>query len=609
MDIRHLAAVLLFSLQAFAHATADAPGDILFRDGAESGFHCTLATPGEVTMNLRSARVQPMFRLDGRNFPAQSAHSASFHLIPRDGEPIPLGFSSEASPAAVRVLAGVYDVEYRWVAGSLVPRNHAARVLHGVLLDRDQTLEINVPSQTLSGDLTLNGAGFPAAGATLSLKSLHRLGQVPLGSSPISSYSVRLIPGVYQLHYLSQPRAWASMPANLNAHWGRFEIEPRRSTLDLDLPMVNPLFHFRFDGVQAFGLAAESGRISLRTANGDQVGLGETHEQTAQRRLIPGTYDVHYEWISGSAIAPANTDRRVYSRRSIGDGQHVIDIPTVVVQGELQFNGVRAPDVNSESGRVDLHDRVTGSATPLGWTRYGRYELRIIPGHYDLGYVSIAGTAIAPRNANALFEAGRPMLVEASGPINLVSDWIDTRLTVNGQSFPAFAVESVMLWIRSDKDREPVLVGATNWAGGNGGVRLLRAEYMPIIASVSGAALAPVNTFARLPGRFHSPSPSPGVQTLDLRTAEFQFRFTHNGAPLPGGTSHVARFELRHQQDSVDLGDSLAPSWPRRILTNAETGSDHRGGTLYYSRISGIGPNLPQNTDSPAGCVIFGGDN
>jgi hypothetical protein len=191
MDIRHLAALLLISLSALAHAQAAAPGDILFQDGAESGLLCTLATPGEVTMDLRSLRVQPVFRLDGRSFPAQSAHSASFHLIPQEGEPIPLGFSDEPSPAAVRVLAGVYDVEYRWVAGSLVPRNHAARVLHGVLLDRDTTLHIDVPSQTLSGDLLLNGTGFPIAGATLSLKRNESCKTTPICLRRLSTVTAR----------------------------------------------------------------------------------------------------------------------------------------------------------------------------------------------------------------------------------------------------------------------------------------------------------------------------------------------------------------------------------------------------------------------------------
>lgn len=610
MDIRHLAALLLISLSALAHAQAAAPGDILFQDGAESGLLCTLATPGEVTMDLRSLRVQPVFRLDGRSFPAQSAHSASFHLIPQEGEPIPLGFSNEPSPAAVRVLAGVYDVEYRWVAGSLVPRNHAARVLHGVLLDRDTTLQIDVPSQTLSGDLLLNGTGFPIAGATLSLKSLHRLGEVPLGSTPISSYSVRLIPGAYQLHYVSRPQAWASMPANRNAHWGRFEIEPRRDTLDLDLPMVNPLFQFRFNGMLASDAPTESGLISLQTTDGDSIDLGETNEQFVQRRLIEGSYNVHYDWIRGSVFAPSNRDTRVGSRRLIDAGQHIIDIPTLWVQGEFQFNGEQAPDLQSEQGRIHLRSRVTRSEWMLGTTLEGQYARLIILGTYDVLYEGLSGSALAPQNTRTLIDSGRPFLHGAPGAINIVSTPVDFELTVDSQRFLPVVAESVLMRLISNLDESPIWAGTTHASsGGLSRLQLLHGSYTPIVSSISGFAMAPVNTFARLPGRFVSPPPGPGVQVFDLRTAQFTFRFTHNGAPLPSGASDVAGFELRHREDSVDLGNSLEAPWPRRLLTNAETDPDQRGGTLYYTRLSGVGPNLPRNTGSPAGCVIFSGGN
>jgi hypothetical protein len=607
MKTRHFYAVaLLISLLASAAKLQATPGEQLFRDGMESGLSCTLAAPGTVNVDLRSARVQPVFRLDGRNFPAQSAHSASFHLIPREGEPIPLGFSSELAPAAVRVLAGVYDVEYRWVAGTSVPRNHAARVMNGVLLDRDRTLLIDVPSQTLSGNLHLNGAGFPIAGAQLSLKSVHRLGEVSLGPTPISGYSVRLIPGVYQLHYLSRPQAWASMPANRNARWGRFEIEPRVDTLDLDLPMVNALFHFRFNGVLASDASTEWGLISLHTRDGDTLDLGQTNQQTVLRRVVPGTYDVHYDWGRGSIIAPANRDTRVSSRRLIDAGQHIINIPTLRVEGEIQFNGVQAPALNSEQGRIYFRSRVTGSESWLAATQEGGYTQLIIPGTYDLVYEGLGGTAVAPQNAHTLIETARPMLHGAPGTINIVSSSIDFELTVDGQHFLPVVSESILMRLLSDNDSTAIWAGATHGiSGGLSRLRLLHGSYTPIVSSISGSVMAPVNTFAKLPGRFLSPPPGAGVQTFDLRTAAFEFRFTQNGAPLPSGAFNVAGFELRHYEDSVDLGNSLDAPWPRRLLTNAETGPDGRASTLYYSRLSGSGPNLPLNVGSPAGCIVL----
>jgi hypothetical protein len=607
MDIRHLAALLLISLPALAHGSA--PGDIQFRDGAESGLLCTQATPGEVTMDLRSLRVQPVFRLDGRSFPAQSAHSASFHLIPQEGEPIPLGFSDEPSPAAVRVLAGVYDVEYRWVAGSLVPRNHAARVLHGVLLDRDTTLRIDVPSQTLSGDLLLNGTGFPIAGATLSLKSLHRLGEVPLGSTPISSYSLRLIPGAYQLHYVSRPQAWASMPANRNAHWGRFEIEPRRDTLDLDLPSISARFLFRFDGAQAPAVGSENGAVSLRTAEGDRIDLGQTRQLSTGWNIVPGNYDVHYEGLTGAEVAPANRDTRVASARSFVADQHIIDIPTVQVEGRFQFNGLPSPDLGSESGEVHLRDRHTGVEVLLGLTRNGNFVRRVIPGHYDLVYRRIAGAELAPQNPSAVIERARPLLQADAGSIDIRSERLDFQLTLDGLPFLQFPPESMLMRLRSDDDLEPIWAGSTGSNGGLGSLRLLAGSYTPLVSRIAGAELVPDNSLAAIEGRFSNPQAGPALQQIDVRTGEFQIAFTHNGIALPSSSVDVAGFQLRHVDDLIDIGDSQQSPRRWRLVTNAEAGPDQRGGTLYYTRLSGVGPNLPRNTGSPAGCVIFSGGN
>ncbi len=156
------------------------------RSGFEGGLTCTMAALPTLTIDVCSALVQPVFRLNGVPFDLDPMQSGAFFLVPPVGQPVLLGSSFSPPSAGVRVVTGVYDVEYCWRAGDRVPSNTVARVLQNVLIAGDSTLVVDVPSTSLRGNFTMNGAAFPqtdaTAAAALSLSAIHGLGRVVLGN-------------------------------------------------------------------------------------------------------------------------------------------------------------------------------------------------------------------------------------------------------------------------------------------------------------------------------------------------------------------------------------------------------------------------------------------
>lgn len=578
-------------------------GESVFASGFEGGLACTTLSGGPVQIVIPSVVVTPAFLLNGRPFSASPLESATFFLIPAEGEPIALGTSFD--PAPVRVLAGVYDVEYRWRSGTTVPRNVAARVMQAVPIAASTTLVVDVPSQHVAGNLTLDGAPFPQAGSNLFLQGIHGLGRVGLGATPQPDYSVELIPGAYRLGYESISTA-LFLPANRRALRGRYDIDPGVQLLDLDLPSVAATFQFRFDNVLAPPSALENGAVSLRTADGDRIDLGQTRQQNVGWRLVPGRYDVYYERLTGAAVAPANGETRFIADRTIAAGGTVIDVPTVAIEGPVLVNGAPASASAVEFGLLHLRDRLTGDDTLLGASNNQEYARRIIPGTYDLVFEYQAGAGLVPRNARAVFQYGRSLLSSGNQPLDIPMATAQLTMTLDGAAFPASQLENARILMRSPADDVDIFGPATQSLGtGAFDWELLPGAYAPLLARILGSALIPANARARIASAYVFPPPTPGVQSVDVRTGAFDIELRNNAVAFGNNLVNVAAFELRHFDDVVSLGRTNQDVGERILVRNVEPLADGRHGTVYYTWLAGTGTTIPRNIGSPAACVVF----
>ena len=602
------AALLLLTLGL--SVGANAVGEQIFSDGSEGGLDCALSPPANNIVNVRSSLVQPVFRLNGGPFPAIPAQSARFFLVPREGGWIELG-SSDATAPQVRVLDGVYDVMYRWHAGTQVPRNFDARVMQNVLVAGDRQLLIDVPSTLLQGNLTMNGAPFPQlgpAGGFLSLRSVYGLGGLPLASTNASNYTVRLIPGSYRLRYAA-PGTPSAIPANQSALLDRINIEPA-STVQrhFDIPAVITQFVFRVDGLPPPSSALEYGKLSLRTADGDRVDLAESRSQALTLRLIPGRYDAWWEWMAGSQV-PANADSMFAPGVDIAAGIVFLDVPSREFAGDFLVNGAAAPGMIVESGKVWMRDPHSGADVFLGGTDFGLFNRRLIPGVYDLLYSVVSGSGIVPANNEVAFERGRLVTALPAADVDVPSVLLAWNLTLNGGPFPADVIESGRIAVRSPDDLQSVDLGSTDFLGGAQGQgsvrRLVPGSYRPSYSLFSGSSFVPANSNATLDDTFEVVAGGGPMQTIDVRVGLWNFLFRNNGVAFAVDPARRASFALRHRDDSVFWGTTDLPSGPRRLISNVLPLDDGRTATVHYTWLAGGPAEMPRNVDTPVSCHVL----
>jgi len=584
---------------------AAAVGEQILADSLEGGLTCRDVAPSTVVVDVRSSVVRPVFRLNGAPFGSVPAQSATFFLVPPEGEPVLLGTTFDPPPNGVRVVNGVYDVVYRWRAGDQMPRNLDARVLDNVLIAGDRDLVVDVPSALLRGNLTMNGAPFPQNGvnaATLSLVGVHALGSVALGSSNDSNFVVRLIPGAYTFRYRSNGIG-GPIPANQDALRETYTIEPDTAALNFDTPAVLTLFGFTIGGASPPGTILENGRISLRTKDGDRINLGESRFQGLTQRVIPSTYDVYWEGLTGSAVAPANPDSRFLRNRAIGAGVESLNVPTVVVAGDFLVDGDPAPASPLENGQVWFRDLLTGAEVLLGNTSSGSFQRRVIPQSYDLVYESITGSGIVPANSRVIFEYGRSASAQPNADIDVAVDLVNWQLTLNGSAFPGAGTEVGRIRTRSADDLEDTLLGDTNFNTG-GSRRLAPGDYFPIYGKLQGA-LVPDNNRAMLAQTFVAGPGGAGTQVIDVQAGDFGFTFRNNGSAFPIDPARNASVALVHREDTISLGTTSNPISARTLIANVLPLDDGRTATVHYTWLAGDLTQMPQNLDHPVACYVL----
>jgi hypothetical protein len=597
--IRFLTLVFMLNGQAF--------GELIFRDGVE-GLACTLAPRvGPIVMNVRSVLLTPEFRLNGAAFPNDLANSATFELLPREGgAPIILGLSSSPGQP-VRILTGLYDVYYRWRAGNGVPRNNRALVQQSVLIEQTQTLLINVPSTTLRGNLSLNGAPFPLGGATaasLVLDSVYGLGRVPLGSSDSRTYVTQLIPGSYRLRYLSAGTN-RNLPANQSALLERVDIDITTMAHDFNVNATSVVFNFALNGAAFPDSSVENGRISLRSVDDDRVELGFSRDQARAALVIDGIYNAHWQAIAGSNV-PANVDSPFALNLAIGAANtQLLDVRTQIITGNFLVNGAPAPLSVLENARIYLADALGNGEILLGETRFGEFNRTLIPGRYNLIYRRLTGGLVMPANTRKQFISRRDISAIPNANIDIPVVPLNWQVLLNGAAYPNNALESGRLYFRNGTIESEFAAANTHTIGDGVSSLVIPGSYQLLYRCLTCAGiLAPHNTNATLSPELHADA-DPSLRVIDTQMRQIEFSHLHNGVPFANDPGRVARIDWRLRDDSVTTEITDQNFGPRLLLTNPAPLADGRAGSAVYSWIAGGRTEMPQNVDQAVACYRF----
>lgn len=353
------------------------------------------------------------------------------------------------------------------------------------------------------------------------------------------------------------------------------------------VPTVQPSFVFLIDGEAPPASAFETGWVWLSNrTTGDEVFLGSTFQQTATTRLVPGTYDVVYEFREGGDVVPRNT-RSVVERIEVQPNidSYTIDVPTSSMRGSIAFESGAPPAAGLDRGRLWLVDAHGGERTYLGDTFDGTYDARIIPGTYALHYTFVESTGHAPSNPDGFLTTLEVAPNDSPYNINIETTLVSGDITVDGD-----LVDSGL--DAGDLELVDVDSGDRFWLAsthtGTFARTLLPGTYDVVFSVREPGPRMPQNrntVVTRL-----EVTPDTTDYPINLETALVSGTFSLDGAEIPSDGPDSGTLTLRDPSGGwVELGSTTAGSFERRVLAGTYD--------IVYSQ-QAAGSSMPVNTSA-----------
>ena len=574
----------------FAAGTAHA--EQMFHGGFEGPAPCVdMAADAGTTFDVASIAITPDFKLNGKAFPVDDTRYAQIFLADSDGYQALLG-STRDTPAAVRIVPGLYDVIYEYVTGAGIPLNHGARLMRNLWLDSDRTLRVDVTSVTVNADFDHNGVAFtnnPLNAGNLFLDGIYYGGETPLGLTSQQGADLVLLPGAYRLIY--RHAAGNAVPANTNARLDRHDLDVSGAhVFNVASGLVNVTFSL--NGGAFPNSAYERGDFTLVSTEGDVVPLHDSLATTVERRVIPATYNVHYERIAGAAIVPINNDAIVAGPFVISGAASIgADVASVEVSGDYSVNGDPPPASAYENGETFVIDPNTGAKTTFGQTRYQSYQTHLVAQPYAVGYRIAAGGSILPSNADTVLFAGWNPAASPTRDIDIPVGAYAANLTLNGGVFPASAYDRGYLYARLPAGGPPAVLGTTE--DGVINRNLLPGSYFVTYAIDAGGTV-PHNLNVPIPGTRVVAAGSNPTDTIAVVSVDLARDLTLDGAAFPPATEARLRWRAKHP-----FGDDTA-FWGYTSFGSASVHIVPGTYELMYEHESGA--TIPQNNHRHIAC-------
>jgi hypothetical protein len=537
---------------------SDACAEQIFQSGFEGPAGCVdVAAAAGGALDIASIAITPQYKLNGKAFPVDNSRFAAIFLADADGIQVALG-TTNVAPTAVRILPGLYDVVYEYVIGNDIPRNHGARLRRNLWLDADATLTIDVPSVGIDAEFRHNGMLFdddPLQAGNLTLQGVYYGGEVQLGSTSQQTATITLLPGAYQAVYRHD--AGHDVPENTGATLGRHDLDAA-GTHAFDVASVLVNVTFRLDGGAFPNSVYERGDFTLGGAAGDTVALYDSTADTVQRRIVPGTYSVHWQRTSGGAIVPINDDAIVAGPFVVVSATSLLaDVQTVDTSGAFTLNGAAPPASVYDNGEIFLVDPNTGAKTVIGQTQDQQYDTRIVAQHYAIGYRIVAGGAMVPSNPDTALVADWNAAAQPQRDIDVPVGGYSANLTLNGNAFPASIYDSGRLYLRPLASGLPATVlGTTD--DGFIDRRLLAGSYF-VTYTIEAGGTVPHNLNVPIPGTRNVVAGSdPAADAIAITSVTLERDVTLDGAAFPAGSNAHLRLRAKHAwgDDNFAWGDS-----------------------------------------------------
>jgi hypothetical protein len=401
----------------------------------------SLTSSATLDADIQAMPISGTFTVNGQ--PPSSGITGSIWLeSTSSGDQVLLSFANATTTYTALVAAGTYDVYYRsglldgsGSSDTATLRNTSVKLASAVVISGARTLDIDVPSITVSGQLTVNGALISTGQGEVVLR---RAGDDPAGDAAILgqagsglTYSARIAPGTYDVYFAFGNSEDPSGRVNQNARLsGPITLGSSVGNLNFDVPVVSSLPVVRVGGALVpstdFGSRVELHQPPPITTLGPPDDAIVTFLQQssfpAAVSIVPGIYDVYLIVIGGATgiptgpIAVRNHDVRIAAALDLTtSGNFAVDVPIVELSGE-------ATTAAAAAGAVALESLTQpGDRAEIALGGSGAYQANVVPDVYQVVYGSRAALATGNgvRNTHAVLRSSVDLTSAASASLDV----------------------------------------------------------------------------------------------------------------------------------------------------------------------------------------------
>jgi hypothetical protein len=449
------------------------------------------------------------------------------------------------------------------------------------VVDECRNHDIDIPSATLTGNLTIAGAAAgPAPAARILLRNgLNDVVEIPF-TGP--SYSVRVAPGSYDVVF-SATAPSSNAPVNQLALLKRGVVVARNDTthLDIDVPMIEVGGAITINGAPV--PAGDAVSLSLRNAAGDIVPIASNSAGSYFTRVVPGRFDLYFSanLATEGSTTPANQLARIARDILVQAGDATtlnIDVPSAAVTGAVVISGLPAGDADAATLVLRNAD---GDVVQIALTNGASYAARVVPGSYDL-YVAGASGPASLANQNARLRTG--VVIAPGGAvlnIDVPAAAVEGAIRIGGAR-PGGDDNFYLLLRNAAGDQAPI-----RWdVDGGYRVRVVPGTYDLFYSQGLPAGTVPANQLARI--RTGVVVAAAGTTRLDIDVASTTVMGSVkiNGAPSDAGNSGI--LQLRSADgDRVTIAGTVDPTFSTPVVPGTYD--------LFYVRTA-----APGNTSTAA---------
>ncbi len=525
-----------------------------------------------------------------------NGNTQSFVVLERvpGGDAISLGPTNEDSYSVI-VPEGVYDITYvSENRDGVTPENPHIVLQSSVQFGPGGTLDINVPSASINGNLTISGESLSLDGYNdfeLRLRPENGGSEVLIElQGNDATYKTIVVPGVYDLIYESTSVSSSVPLAPPTVIMEDVHIT-NDGTLHIDIPSVDIAGDFTVNGEPTPKTVYDDGFILLRRAGGDEtILIGRTREQAYFASVVPGTYDLIYRSDDRGIRMPHNTEVVLENAVDVSGGTLDIDIPAVEITGDFRLNGHPFPGSPFDRAIISVLDRNTGSLTPIGKTNEPGYWTVLVPGEYDLVYSADNVSVVIPINTSTVIAGDVSFAVDADYTIEVTSHSLDGAITLNGGPFPTSAYDYGLIRL-NPVDGQSRTLARTN--KGQFAVNVLPGQYYIGYRYVTGGNV-PQGVIPNITGVFTVDGDT--TKDVDVASQGIGGSFLADGLPFANaGAANNAAYSLVDlaSGDRFDLGQGSERSFETLVVP----------GRYEYRYSYAGGEDVPRNEDARLGCV------